>query len=220
MTEKAFLKQPKVFLCSKKSAKEKRPGKGGKSCSGPESILVYEYLPNMSFDHFIFDVSKGKVLNWEKRYKILIGTAEGLIYLHENTKIQIIHRYIKVANILLDHRLHAKIADFRLARYFQDDKSHISTAITGTLMENNKNGNDVQSSDDDEVTFRKGSLIVQCGGRTALDIIQVSRLSYLGPPTTRQVSSKCGCILEWFESSEAKKVEVEEVMTLKPKVRL
>nr|GEZ54637.1 cysteine-rich receptor-like protein kinase 2 [Tanacetum cinerariifolium] len=105
----------------------------GCSCSGPESILVYEYLPNMSLDRFIFDATKGKVLNWEKRFIILIGTAEGLVYLHENSTIRIIHRDIKAANILLDLRLRAKIADFGLARSFQDDKSHISTAIAGTL---------------------------------------------------------------------------------------
>nr|XP_043636382.1 cysteine-rich receptor-like protein kinase 2 [Erigeron canadensis]XP_043636391.1 cysteine-rich receptor-like protein kinase 2 [Erigeron canadensis] len=105
----------------------------GCSCSGPESILVYEYLPNMSLDRFIFDAIKGKALNWGKRYDIIIGTAEGLVYLHENTKNRIIHRDIKAANILLDLRLRAKIADFGLARSFQDDKSHISTAIAGTL---------------------------------------------------------------------------------------
>lgn len=105
----------------------------GCSCSGPESILVYEYLPNMSLDRFIFDSTKGKALNWEKRFDIIIGTAEGLVYLHENTKSRIIHRDIKAANILLDLRLRAKIADFGLARSFQDDKSHISTAIAGTL---------------------------------------------------------------------------------------
>ncbi|MFS7994861.1 putative protein kinase RLK-Pelle-DLSV family [Helianthus anomalus] len=105
----------------------------GCSCSGPESILIYEYLPNMSLDHFIFDATKGRSLNWEKRYNIIIGTAEGLVYLHENTKCRIIHRDIKAANILLDLRLRAKIADFGLARSFQDDKSHISTAIAGTL---------------------------------------------------------------------------------------
>ncbi|KAD2393752.1 hypothetical protein E3N88_40729 [Mikania micrantha] len=105
----------------------------GCSCSGPESILIYEYLPNMSLDHFIFDVTKGRTLNWEKRHNIITGTAEGLVYLHENTKCRIIHRDIKAANILLDLRLRAKIADFGLARSFQDDKSHISTAIAGTL---------------------------------------------------------------------------------------
>ncbi|KAK4488819.1 hypothetical protein RD792_004609 [Penstemon davidsonii] len=105
----------------------------GCSCSGPESLLVYEYLPNKSLDRFIFDSSKGKLLNWEKRFAIIIGTAEGLVYLHENTRIRIIHRDIKASNILLDSRLRARIADFGLARSFQEDKSHISTAIAGTL---------------------------------------------------------------------------------------
>lgn len=105
----------------------------GCSCSGPESLLVYEFLQNKSLDRFIFDSSKGKSLNWEKRLEIIIGTAEGLVYLHENTKTRIIHRDIKASNILLDSRLRARIADFGLARSFQEDKSHISTAIAGTL---------------------------------------------------------------------------------------
>ncbi|XP_076883114.1 cysteine-rich receptor-like protein kinase 2 [Bidens hawaiensis] len=84
----------------------------GCSCSGPESILIYEYLPNMSLDHFIFDAIKGRNLTWEKRHNIIIGTAEGLVYLHENTKCRIIHRDIKAANILLDLKFRAKIADF------------------------------------------------------------------------------------------------------------
>ncbi|XP_031132200.1 cysteine-rich receptor-like protein kinase 2 [Ipomoea triloba] len=105
----------------------------GCSCSGPESLLVYEFLPNLSLDRFIFDQNRGKGLNWEKRFSIIIGTAEGLVYLHENLNIRIIHRDIKASNILLDSRFQAKIADFGLARSFQDDKSHISTAIAGTL---------------------------------------------------------------------------------------
>uniref|UniRef100_M1B1Y7 non-specific serine/threonine protein kinase n=1 Tax=Solanum tuberosum TaxID=4113 RepID=M1B1Y7_SOLTU len=106
----------------------------GCSCSGPESLLVYEFLPNQSLDRFIFDSTKGKTLNWEKRFDIIIGTAEGLVYLHENNRTRIIHRDIKASNILLDSRLRAKIADFGLARSFQEDKSHISTAIAGTLL--------------------------------------------------------------------------------------
>ncbi|XP_061992112.1 cysteine-rich receptor-like protein kinase 2 isoform X2 [Rosa rugosa] len=105
----------------------------GCSCSGPESLLVYEYLANKSLDRFIFDEQRGKTLNWEKRYEIITGTAEGLVYLHDNSKTRIIHRDIKASNILLDSRLRAKIADFGLARSFEEDKSHISTAIAGTL---------------------------------------------------------------------------------------
>ncbi|KAK9108128.1 hypothetical protein Syun_024139 [Stephania yunnanensis] len=105
----------------------------GCCCSGPESLLVYEFLPNKSLDRFIFDPDKGKALNWYQRIEIIIGTAEGLIHLHENPEIRIIHRDIKASNILLDSKFRAKIADFGLARSFQGDKSHISTAIAGTL---------------------------------------------------------------------------------------
>ncbi|RZC61683.1 hypothetical protein C5167_023457 [Papaver somniferum] len=105
----------------------------GCSCSGPESLLVYEYLPNKSLDHFLFDTNKAQALLWEKRLEIVIGTAEGLVYLHENTSNRIIHRDIKASNILLDSKLRAKIADFGLARSFEEDKTHISTAIAGTL---------------------------------------------------------------------------------------
>ncbi|XP_021800960.1 cysteine-rich receptor-like protein kinase 2, partial [Prunus avium] len=105
----------------------------GCSCAGPESLLVYEYLPNRSLDRFIFDQESGKTLNWDKRYEIIVGTAEGLVHLHDNSKTRIIHRDIKASNILLDSRLRAKIADFGLARSFEEDKSHISTAIAGTL---------------------------------------------------------------------------------------
>ncbi|KAF8015589.1 hypothetical protein BT93_H1185 [Corymbia citriodora subsp. variegata] len=103
----------------------------GCSFSGPESLLVYEFLPNKSLNSFIFDTNRGKALNWEKRVDILVGTAEGLVYLHESSKI--IHRDIKPSNILLDSRRRAKIADFGLARSFQEDNSHISTTIAGTL---------------------------------------------------------------------------------------
>jgi len=81
----------------------------------------------------VLDKNKGRELNWAKRFDIIVGTAEGLVYLHENSNIRIIHRDIKASNILLDAKLRAKIADFGLARSFQDDQSHISTAIAGTL---------------------------------------------------------------------------------------
>lgn len=72
-------------------------------------------------------------LQWEMRYKIILGTAEGLAYLHEESNVRIIHRDIKLSNILLEQDFTAKIADFGLARLLPEDQTHISTAIAGTL---------------------------------------------------------------------------------------
>ena len=82
-----------------------------------------------------FDIVKkdAEPLRWEVRYKIILGTAEGLAYLHEESKLRIIHRDIKLSNILLDEDLTPEITDFGLARLFPEDKTHISTAIAGTL---------------------------------------------------------------------------------------
>ncbi|KAK3439929.1 hypothetical protein EUGRSUZ_B00264 [Eucalyptus grandis] len=73
------------------------------------------------------------VLTWEERLHIIIGTAEGLAYLHGGCGVKIIHRDIKTSNILLDENLTAKISDFGLARCIALDKSHLSTGIAGTF---------------------------------------------------------------------------------------
>ncbi|KAM6562251.1 hypothetical protein CsatB_022249 [Cannabis sativa] len=106
----------------------------GCSITGPESLLVYEYVPNQSLYDNLFGALKNvRQLRWESRYKIILGVAEGLAYLHEESNLRIIHRDIKLSNIMLDEDLTPKIADFGLARLFPEDKTHISTAIAGTL---------------------------------------------------------------------------------------
>ncbi|KOM56917.1 hypothetical protein LR48_Vigan10g280900 [Vigna angularis] len=105
----------------------------GCSIEGPESLIVYEYLPNKSLDHFIFEKDKTRILKWKQRFEIIVGIAEGLAYLHGGSEIRIIHRDIKSSNVLLDENLNPKIADFGLARCFGADKTHLSTGIAGTL---------------------------------------------------------------------------------------
>ncbi|OWM89660.1 hypothetical protein CDL15_Pgr024408 [Punica granatum] len=105
----------------------------GCSITGPESLLVYEYIPNLSLLDHLFVNKDVEPLNWETRSKIVLGTAEGLAYLHEESSLRIIHRDIKLSNVLLDDDFMPKIADFGLARLFPEDKTHISTAIAGTL---------------------------------------------------------------------------------------
>ncbi|XP_033130216.1 cysteine-rich receptor-like protein kinase 3 isoform X1 [Brassica rapa] len=104
----------------------------GCSITGPESLLVYEYIANKSLHDYLFVRQDVPPLDWAKRFKILLGTAEGMAYLHEESNLRIIHRDIKLSNILLEHDFTPRIADFGLARLFPGDKTHISTAIAGT----------------------------------------------------------------------------------------
>lgn len=79
------------------------------------------------------DPAKSACLDWEKRYKIIRGIARGLLYLHEDSCLRIIHRDLKASNILLDANLNPKISDFGLAKLFPLDQTHVNTRrIAGT----------------------------------------------------------------------------------------
>ncbi|CAN7027592.1 unnamed protein product [Brassica rapa subsp. trilocularis] len=107
----------------------------GYSIDGTERLLVYEYLPHTSLDKFIFDPIHGKELDWEVRYKIIGGVARGLLYLHQDSRLRIIHRDLKASNILLDEEMTPKIADFGLARLFDIDHTtqRYTNRVVGTF---------------------------------------------------------------------------------------
>ncbi|KAM7528352.1 hypothetical protein LguiB_031762 [Lonicera macranthoides] len=98
-----------------------------------DKILVYEYFPNKSLDYFLFDPEMQGQLDWSRRYKIIAGTARGMLYLHEDSCLRIIHRDLKASNILLDMEMNAKVSDFGLAKLFEVDQTQGNTSgIVGT----------------------------------------------------------------------------------------
>ncbi|CAJ2653500.1 unnamed protein product [Trifolium pratense] len=100
---------------------------------GDQLMLIYEYLENNSLARALFGAAEHQIkLDWPTRYKICVGIARGLAYLHEESRLKVVHRDIKATNVLLDKDLNPKISDFGLAKLDEEENTHISTRIAGT----------------------------------------------------------------------------------------
>ncbi|TYK27868.1 putative leucine-rich repeat receptor-like serine/threonine-protein kinase [Cucumis melo var. makuwa] len=148
-------------------------------------LLVYEYMENNSLAQALFGSQECQLkLNWPTRKKICIGIAKGLTFLHEESRLKIVHRDIKGTNVLLDKNLNPKISDFGLAKLDEEENTHISTRIAGTFgymaPEYATRGYLMEKAD------------VYSFGIVALEIVS-GRSN-----TIHRSKDKCLCLLDWL----------------------
>ncbi|KAL5231550.1 hypothetical protein ABZP36_030326 [Zizania latifolia] len=169
-------------------------------CAAPsgERLLVYPFMPNGS----VASRLRGKPpLDWQTRKRIAVGTARGLLYLHEQCDPKIIHRDVKAANVLLDECHEAVVGDFGLAKLLDHGDSHVTTAVRGTVghiaPEYLSTG---QSSEKTDV-FGFGILL--------LELVTGQRALEVGKGSGGVIQHQKGVMLDWV-----RKVHQEKMLDL------
>ncbi|XP_074588797.1 putative serine/threonine-protein kinase At1g01540 [Curcuma longa] len=106
----------------------------GYCAEGEHRMLVYEYIDNGNLEQWLHgDVGPSSPLTWDIRMNIIIGTAKGLLYLHEGLEPKVVHRDIKSSNILLDKQWTPKVSDFGLAKLLGSGRTYVTTRVMGTF---------------------------------------------------------------------------------------
>ncbi|KAG6530765.1 probable serine/threonine-protein kinase At1g01540 [Zingiber officinale] len=106
----------------------------GYCAEGEHRMLVYEYIDNGNLEQWLHgDVGPSSPLTWDIRMNIIIGTAKGLLYLHEGLEPKVVHRDIKSSNILLDKQWIPKVSDFGLAKLLGSGRTYVTTRVMGTF---------------------------------------------------------------------------------------
>ncbi|XP_057834675.2 G-type lectin S-receptor-like serine/threonine-protein kinase At2g19130 [Cryptomeria japonica] len=180
-------------------------------CSeGDRRLLVYDYMPNGSLNTFLFKEQQN-ILGWDTRYRIALGTARALAYLHEECRDCIIHCDIKPENILLDADFNAKVSDFGLAKLVGRDFSRVLTTMRGTrgyLAPEWISGLPITAKAD---VYSFGMTLLEIiGGRRNIETSNVESEKWFFPPwAAKQVS--VGNILELVDNHLAMGIDEEEV---------
>ncbi|TVU50847.1 hypothetical protein EJB05_02238, partial [Eragrostis curvula] len=153
---------------------------------GDEKLLIYEYLPNKSLDAFLFNSTRKPLLDWSIRFNIIIGIARGLLYLHQDSRLKIIHRDLKASNILLDKEMSPKISDFGMARIFDGSQQQGNTnRVAWSLWKDGITKNFVDSS-----------IVESCSLDEASQCIHIGLLCVQDNPSARPLMSLIVSVLE------------------------
>ncbi|CAI9290846.1 unnamed protein product [Lactuca saligna] len=174
-------------------------------------LLVYEFLPNGSLDSHLF--FKKSTLPWTIRYKIAVGLASALLYLHEECERCVVRRDIKSSHIMLDSGFNVKLGDFGLARHMDHEHGLQTTALAGTLgyicpdyVTTGK-----ASKESDVYSFGVVALEIACG-RKATD--KADQSSYLGLVQWVWGLLEKGELLSYVDTTLNKELDMTEVERL------